>query len=110
MKLRWPLAVAVCSVLLSCGACAATTHYVDLNCTNSILPYLSWTSAATNIQDALNASGYQDLILVTNGTYQYGGYSYSGSNRVYANISQTIQSVNGPAFTFIEGYQVPGTT
>ena len=89
---------------------AATTRYVDASGTNPVSPYLNWSTAATNIQDALNASGFQDLILVTNGIYAYGGYSFSGSNRVYAANSQTILSINGPAFTVIEGYQVPGTT
>jgi hypothetical protein len=99
-----------CSILWVFNTHAITTRYVDANGTNPISPYLTWATAATNIQDAINFSGFADTILVTNGIYQYGGFPNSGSNRVYANNSQTILSVNGPAFTFIKGYQVPGTT
>jgi hypothetical protein len=109
MKSRLSLAV-LCSALLVSTVAAATTHYVDANGTNPVPPYTSWATAATNIQDAANAAGFGDTVLVTNGVYQYGGFSITGSNRVYAGISQIIQSVNGPAVTIIKGYQVPGTT
>jgi hypothetical protein len=39
---------------------------VDVNSTNATPPYTDWTTAATNIQDAVDAA-------VTNGTYATGG-------------------------------------
>jgi hypothetical protein len=56
-------------------------------------PYTSWATAATNIQDAVNASLTGDTILVTNGMYVGG---------VNVNHPLTLQSVNGPQFTLID--------
>jgi hypothetical protein len=101
---------AVCSALLVYTAPAVTTHYVDASGTNPIAPYTSWATAATNIQDAMNATSLSDTVLVTNGIYQYGGDSFSGSNRVHVINGVRLQSVNGPTVTFIKGYWDPATT
>src|SRR5271167_3844252 len=71
----------------------AETHYVDVNSTNPVPPYADWSTAATNIQDAVNASTNGDLILVTNGVYRC---------VVVTNVL-TIQSINGSAATVING-------
>ena len=92
---------------------SATTYYVDVNSTNSTRPYLSWSTASTDIQSAVNQTTNGDLVLVNPGVYQTGGETVNGynlTNRVAITQSVTVQSVNGSAVTLIQGYQVPGTT
>lgn len=104
------LVLAACLALSILHASAVTTHYVNVNGTNSVAPYTNWLTAATNIQDAIVQSSSGDTVLVTNGIYQFGGDSFNGSNRVDVFNHVNVQSVNGPLATTIVGYQVPGTT
>src|SRR5664279_3657819 len=91
--------------LISVFTASAATRYVDLNSTNATTPFIDWTTAATNIQDAIEASVDGDLILVTNGVYGAGGRVMAGdlTNRVALNKALTVQSVNGPFATVIQG-------
>jgi hypothetical protein len=78
-------------------------HYVALNNNNPMSPFTNWVTAATNIQDAVDASSDGDLVLVTNGIYAFGGRDVFGGNRVAVTRAITVQSINGPAATVIKG-------
>lgn len=89
-----------------------TIHCVNGSGTDPIAPYTSWANAATNIQDAITASGAGDVVLVTNGLYDSGGKSVDGliTNRVSIDKAILVTSVNGPTATIIQGAWDPSST
>jgi len=99
-------------LILAAWVSSAAVLYVDLNSTNSTVPYSNWAAAAVTIQDAVDAASAGDLILVGDGRYGAGGRAVYGTltNRVAVTKPITVQSVNGPAVTIIEGRRVLGTT
>src|SRR5436190_22584772 len=92
---------------------SASDLFVDLNCPNPQPPYGSWSTAATNIQTAVDAANAGDIVWVTNGIYQTGTRIVPGDttpNRVAVTKAITVQSVNGAAAAIIKGSQTPGIT
>jgi hypothetical protein len=81
-------------------------HYVSAGSTNPVVPYTSWATAATNIQDAVDAATVAGaLVLVTNGLYADAGRTVSDTvaNQVTLDKPLTLRGVNGPQFTLIDG-------
>src|SRR5215831_5051391 len=90
----------------------AATRYVDVNNLSPVPPYSEWNTAATNIQDAVDAATDGDEVVVTNGVYESGGFAVYGTlvSRVAVTKPLTVRSLNGPAQTVIRGFKLPGTT
>ncbi|HEX7651880.1 MAG TPA: choice-of-anchor Q domain-containing protein [Verrucomicrobiae bacterium] len=94
----------------------AVVFYVDIQATNPVTPYASWSTAATNIQVAVDVATNGDLVWVNDGIYQTGWQAaqetqVSGvnlkiiltTNRLFLNKPLTVQSLHGPQFTTIDG-------
>jgi hypothetical protein len=86
-------AISVAFLAVGISACPAATLYVDRNNSAPLQPYAEWSTAATDIQAAIDAATDGDVILVTNGIY----------SPVQVTNVLVIQSVNGPAATIIDG-------
>lgn len=87
-------------------------HAVNAAGINPVIPFSTWGSAATNIQDAINAAAAGDIVLVTNGVYSAGGMVMASNltNRVALNKAVTVVSANGYQSTIIQGAWDPIAT
>ena len=86
----------VAAAFYSCAwSAVASLHYVDINSTNAAPPYTNWSTAATSIQDAVDAATDGDQVLVADGVYSTGGQvAYGVTNRVSLTRAITVQSVS----------------
>jgi hypothetical protein len=93
-------------LLASAGSALTEVHYVDIGSTNATPPYTNWATAATNIQDAVDAATAGDEVVVTNGVYSTGGRAAGGDSamtRLVVDKPLSVRSVNGSQFTTIAG-------
>ncbi len=83
----------------------AATLYVALNSPNPTPPYTNWATAATNIQDAVDAAAAGDEVVVTNGIYATPGLAEIDTATCIVAVDKplTVRSVNGPDLTVIDG-------
>lgn len=103
MKTQTPFGatIAACATFCVLGFAQnvnASPHYVDLNSTNPVSPFLSWNTAATNMQDAVDVATNGTTVLVTNGTYYV-------STEITVASGITIQSVNGWTNTIVDAQE-----
>jgi alpha-tubulin suppressor-like RCC1 family protein len=79
-------------------------HYVSLTGTNPLPPYADWSTAATNIQDAIDFANSSDTIFVTNGVYSSGSRVVASTTNCVAVMAPvSLIGVSGPAQTVIDG-------
>ena len=101
-------------LLFAASSAVGAVRYVNVNNGVPASPYTSWSTAATSIQNAIDAAAPGDTVLVADGVYQTGGYPVSGvnngtgksgnePNRVAVTKPITVVSVNGPLQTVIMG-------
>ena len=93
-----------CLLLFFSISVFADTHYVSLSGAH-IAPFTDWSTAATNVQSAVDAAEAGDTVLVSNGVYDTGGRPANGvlTNRVMIDKPLVVRSVNGPELTLIKG-------
>ena len=73
-------------------------HYVSLAGLHTP-PFTNWTTAATNIQAAVDLTDAGDLVLVTNGTYAL-------FQEIYISNGIALKSVEGAPVTIIDGQNI----
>ena len=101
-RLIW---VVFLGVFLATGAATVwgdTPHYVAHGGQTPMSNYTSWATAASNIQDAVDAAIANDTVLVSNGNYTL-------TNQINILREITVRGFNGQDQTFVNG-NYPWTT
>jgi PKD repeat protein len=82
---------AVWCLVIACGTLAhAAIRYVNVANPTPVFPYTNgWASAATNVQEGIDAAAADDVVLVTNGLYQL-----ASNTQVVVTKRITLRSVN----------------
>ena len=70
-------------------------HYVSPGGAH-VYPFTTWENAANDIQSAVNAAAYGDMVLVGEGTYNL-------VSEIRVRKAITIQSAYGPDTTIVDG-------
>ena len=86
------IGLAATTGLLAVSNLSAATLFVSVDSTHSAPPFANWATAATNIQQAVEAAAAGDDVLVTNGIY----------GAVYVAKPLSVRSVNGPQVTIMD--------
>jgi hypothetical protein len=89
------------TILVLCVATSLVAHaknlYVIKDNLNAAFPYTSWSTAAINIQDAVNAATAGDTVFVDNGVYDSGSTvtpGYAAENRVVITKNITVHGMS----------------
>lgn len=80
----------------------ALDMYVARGGNSPVAPYITWSTAASNIQDAVDAAATGDRIVVSNGTYTL-------TNQIVVAKGVILEGLGGSSNTFING-NYPQTT
>jgi hypothetical protein len=93
----------IVALTVEAGGSAAVVRYVATNGAHQT-PFLSWGTAASNIQSAVDVALAGETVLVSNGVYGTGVRALGGeTNRVVVTNAVTVRSLNGPLKTTIAG-------
>jgi hypothetical protein len=110
MKRHSRIAIAVLAALAASDVRAANRYVAHSRQTpDPGKAYTSWSNAASNIQDAVNAAAINDTVWVGPGRYTAppNATNYMGTNVVYINKPLTLRSSNGvPETAIIDGQGV----
>ena len=106
------ISVAVSLILLLLPLSSfASDRYVNVANPMPLAPYTNWATAATVIQNAIDAASTGETVWVTDGVYATGGRAMTSTmtNRIAIDKAIAVRSVNGPSVTHIVGSPAPGT-